>query len=242
MQYQAVLFDFDYTLGDSTGPIARGYQRGLAAMGWPAPGVEQVRPTIGHTLQDGYTMLTGDDSEAHRDAFFQHFQDAVGERAVRRGNRVMIEETQLLPGARELLAALRGAGIAAGIVSTKMGSTIRAIFAHNGVEGVWPVIGGEDVARAKPDPQGLNTALAQLNLNRSQALFCGDTVIDARTALAAGTDFCAVLNGTTPAEAFSPYPCVHIAPDLWELKEWLFPTDTQTPGPGSAPPGREQKL
>ena len=222
MRYQAVLFDFDYTLGDSTGPIAMGYRGGLAAMGWPEPTVEQVRPTIGHTLQDGYTMLTGDGNEARRDEFYHRFRQAVGEQAVLREDPAMIVETKLFPGARELLAALKGAGIAAGIVSTKLGATIRSIFSYNGIEGVWPVIGGEDVARAKPDPQGLNTALAQLRLKPEQVLFCGDTIIDARTAKAAGTDFCAVLNGTTPADAFMAFPHVHIAPDLWELRDWLF--------------------
>ena len=44
---------------------------------------------------------------------------------------------------------------------------------------------------------------------------------DAQTAQAAGTDFCAVLNGTTPAAAFAPYPSVHIAPDLPDLRRWL---------------------
>lgn len=227
MRYQAVLFDFDYTLGDSTGPIAMGYRGGLTAMGWPAPTVEQVRPTIGHTLQDGYTMLTGDDSEDRRNEFYHRFRRAVGEQALLRDGEkaAMITETKLFPGARELLDTLKGEGIAAGIVSTKLGATIRAIFAYNGVEGVWPVIGGEDVVRPKPDPQGLLTALAQLSLQPEQVLFCGDTVIDARTARAAGTDFCAVLNGTTPAEAFGPYPCVHTAPDLWELRDWLFKED-----------------
>ena len=225
MRFKAVLFDFDYTLGDSTGPIAMGYRGGLTAMGWPAPTVEQVRPTIGHTLQDGYTMLTGDGNEARRDEFYHRFRQAVGEQAVLRSGAkaAMITETKLFPGARELLCALKEAGVAAGIVSTKLGATIRAIFAYNGMEdALWPVIGGEDVARAKPDPQGLHTALAQLKLRPDEILFCGDTVIDARTAQAAGADFCAVLNGTTPAEAFGPYPCVHIAPDLWELKDWLF--------------------
>lgn len=223
MRFKAVLFDFDYTLGDSTGPIAMGYRGGLTAMGWPAPTVEQVRPTIGHTLQDGYTMLTGDDNEDRRDEFYHRFRQAVGEQEVLRGDAAMITETKLFPGARELLCALKEAGVATGIVSTKLGATIRSIFAYNGMEdALWPVIGGEDVVRAKPDPQGLNTALAQLKLRPDQILFCGDTVIDARTAKAAGADFCAVLNGTTPAEAFAPYPCVHIAPDLWELKDWLF--------------------
>lgn len=53
--------------------------------------------------------------------------------------------------------------------------------------------------------------------------FCsaGDTVIDAETARRAGVDFCAVLNGTTPAEAFADFPHVHIAPDLADLLDWL---------------------
>lgn len=222
MRYQAVLFDFDYTLGDSTIPIAEGYKQGLTAMGWPAPTVEQVRPTIGHTLQDGYTMLTGDRSEEKRQEFFHRFQEAVGELALDRGDTIMITQTRFFPGAQELLAALKQAGVPAALVSTKLGATIKAILAHNHMsQMVSFVVGGEDVTRAKPDPQGLNGALARLGLGPEQALFCGDTTIDARTAQAAGTDFCAVLNGTTQADAFVPFPCVHMAPDLEELRRWL---------------------
>ena len=73
----------------------------------------------------------------------------------------------------------------------------------------------------KPDPEGLLWAMDKLGLKREDVLFCGDTTIDAETAQNAGVDFCAVLNGTTPAEAFSAYPSVHISPDLWDLKSWL---------------------
>lgn len=223
MRYHAVAFDFDYTLGDSTGPITLGYQSGLTAMGWPAPTVEQVRPTIGHTLQDGYTMLTGDGDPARREEFYHRFQEAVGELAITMGDTAMITETKLFPGAAQLLSALKEAGVPAAIVSTKLGATIRAILAHNSMADLLAlVIGGEDVTRAKPDPQGLNRALARLGVAAGEALFCGDTLIDARTAQAAGADFCAVLNGTTPRSAFGACPSVHIAPDLWELKDWLF--------------------
>lgn len=222
MRYQAILFDFDYTLGDSTGPITVGYQKSLEAMGWPVPTMEQVRPTIGHTLQNGYTMLTGDRDEARRNEFYHRFQENVGELAVNRGDTIMITGTKLFPGARELLSGLKAAGVPAAIVSTKLGATIRAILAHNHMEDLMAlVVGGEDVTRAKPDPQGLNGALERLGLRPEQVLFCGDTLIDARTAQAAGTDFCAVLNGTTPAEDFAELPCVHIAPNLYDLKEWL---------------------
>ena len=33
MHYQGIFFDFDYTLGDSTIPILRGYQEGFRALG-----------------------------------------------------------------------------------------------------------------------------------------------------------------------------------------------------------------
>lgn len=222
MRYQAVLFDFDYTLGDSTVPITIGYQKGLTAMGWPEPSMEQVRPTIGLTLQDGYTMLTGDTDEARRGEFRARFQEAVGQKAIDAGDMTMIRETRFFPGSTELLTALKNAGVPTGIVSTKMRATIEAIFDHRGMKELFTlIVGGEDVTHAKPDPQGLLWALNRLNLTPEQVLFCGDTVIDAKTAQAAGADFCAVLNGTTPASAFAEYPSVHIAPDLADLKNWL---------------------
>lgn len=222
MNYKAVLFDFDYTLGDSTVPITLGYQAGFTAMGWPAPTLEQVRPTIGMTLHNGYTLLTGDTDEARRQEFFDRFQDAVGSKAVARGDRTMVEKSLLFPGAEELLRALNAQNVPAGIVSTKTGTIIRDIFSFRGMSGLLAlIVGGENVTRPKPDPQGLLSAIETLGLTPADVLFCGDTVIDAKTAQAAGSPFCAVLNGTTPAEAFADYPHHHIAPDLTELKAWL---------------------
>lgn len=222
MQYQGVFFDFDYTLGDSTAPITVGYQKGFQAMGWPAPTQEQVRPTIGMTLMDGYTMLTGDQNPDRRQEFYQQFQLAVGEAAGEGHQRIMVEGTRLFPGAKELLSALKERGIRVAIVSTKLGQTIQRIFAYQGLEDrIDLILGGKDVRRAKPDPEGLNLAMERLGLTREQVLFCGDTVIDASAAKNAGVDFCGVLNGTTPVAAFAEYPHVHIAPDLVELGRWL---------------------
>ena len=214
MNYKAVLFDFDYTLGDSTVPIVNSYTAALAEMGWPAPDREAIRATIGYTLQDGYTMLTGDDSEEHRQDFFPRFKAHA--------KPVMVRDSVLCPGAEEVLAWLEEQGIRTGIVSTKGSDQITGIFAKYGrKDGLSLIIGGQDVTRNKPDPEGLNLALERLGLGKDEVLFCGDTVIDAETAKRAGVDFCAVLNGTTPAEAFADYPHVHIAPDLTELLAWF---------------------
>lgn len=222
MKYQGVFFDFDYTLGDSTIPIFVGFCRGFAAMGLPEPTVEQVRPTVGKTLYDAYTMLTGDADPEHRAEFFHQFQLAVGEIAVGPDAHVMEEKSVLLPGAVELLRDLHESGVKVALVSTKGAGTIRQIFDRNGVTHLCDlIVGGHDVKRHKPDPEGLLFAMEQLGVKPEEVLFCGDTVIDAAAARNAGVEFAAVLNGTTPAEAFADYDHVHIAPDLVELHSWL---------------------
>ena len=222
MKYQGVFFDFDYTLGDSTLAIAEGYRRGFAALGLPEPTVEQVRTTVGMKLEDGYTFLTGDHDPARQARFHRLFAASVGVDAQGDDRKLMIEGTVLLPGAVELLAALKNAGVRAAIVSTKPGDTIRRIFEFQGrLDLLDLVVGGDEVGRSKPDPEGVGIALDRLGLTREQILFCGDTVIDAATAQAAACDFCAVLNGTTPREAFSDYPHAYIADDLAALRRWL---------------------
>ncbi len=214
MKYKAVLFDFDYTIGDSTEPVVEAYNAGLAAMGWPEPDREAVRRTIGYILQDGYTMLTGDTDEGHRQEFFQHFREYAKD--------IMVTDTVLCPGAEEVLAWLWQEKVPAGIVSSKGGDALNAIFERlNLRDRLALIVGGQDVTKNKPDPEGLNFAADKLGLKKTEILFCGDTVIDAETARRAGVDFCAVLNGTTPAEAFKEYPNVHIAPDLTDLLIWL---------------------
>ena len=121
MRYQGVFFDFDYTLGDSTGAIAEGYRRGFAAMGLPAPTVEQVRSTVGMRLEDGYTFLTGDGDTGRQAEFHRLFAASVGVNARGEARKLMSEGTKLLPGAAELLSALKAAGVPAAIVSSKPG-------------------------------------------------------------------------------------------------------------------------
>ena len=212
--YRAVCFDFDYTLADATDSIVAGFQHGFTQMGWPAPDRETVRGTIGYLLEDAYTMLTGDSDPARRAQFRPLFLEVAKERQRR--------ETVLFPGAEELLRALHGHGVKTAIVSTKRGDTIQYIMErYHLLDQLEFVIGSEDVHAPKPDPQGLNMALERMCLKPEELLFCGDTVLDAGAAKNAGCPFCAVLNGTTPAGDFADFHPVHIAPDLFELRQWL---------------------
>ena len=101
MSYHGVFFDFDYTLGDSTSAIAEGYRLGFLELGLDPPTVEQVRHTVGLTLADGYSLLTGDHDPERQEAFYRSFQHTVGVKAGGEGRRLMIEGTTLFPGAEE---------------------------------------------------------------------------------------------------------------------------------------------
>ena len=215
-QYQAVFFDFDYNLGDGTEAIVAGFQYAFSKMGLPEPDREAVRRTIGMTLEDEYTHLSGDADPQNRVRFRVLYTEKAGP--------MQVETVRLYPGAVELLTALHQAGVPVGVVSTKRGDTLRAILEARGVAPLFASItGGDQVKHPKPDPEGLLAAIAAQGLTPEQVLYCGDTTIDGETARRAGASFCAVLNGTTTAADFqaSGLPCVHIAPDLGDLRQWL---------------------
>lgn len=212
--YQAIFFDFDYTLGDATPSILAGFAYGLDQLGWPAPDADEIRRTVGYPLEESYTKLTRDRDPIHREQFRAYFTQAAQAR--------QREEAVLLPGATELLRWLGQKGVKRAVVSTKRADTLRGILEHRGVANQFEVVlGGDDVSNSKPDPEGLLLAMEQLEVSASQVLYCGDTVLDAEAAQRAGCHFSAVLNGTTPRQDFFPFPHVHIAPDLSELLDWL---------------------
>ena len=111
MNWSAVLFDFDYTLGDATEAIVTGFQYAFGQMGRPIPEREAVRLTVGHRLEDSYTLLTGDGDPARQAEFRRLYKQ--------KADPLQVPATRLLPGALELLEALNAQGIPAGVVSTK---------------------------------------------------------------------------------------------------------------------------
>lgn len=215
MKYRGVIFDFDYTLGDATEAIYAGFVYGLTEMGHPKPTVEEVRKTIGMAVPEAYRLLTGDEDTAAGQRFYELF-GPVARKLQAEG------AVELFAGARELLTALKEQGAGTAIVSTKRVVSLKEILSNKELDTLVDcVVGGGTVATQKPQPEGTQMALDVLGITPREALYCGDTVIDAQTAQNAGVDFCAVLNGTTPAEAFRDYPHVHIAKNLIDLRAWL---------------------
>jgi phosphoglycolate phosphatase len=213
-RFSSILFDFDYTLADSSPGVLDCANHALEGLGLPTTTREDVNRTIGLSLPETLVHLAGEEYRWRSGEFHRLF--------VERANEVMADFTTVFVEATEVIASLRGEGISLGIVSTKFRYRIEAILSREGLLDLFDVIvGGEDVERHKPDPEGLLTAIKRLGCSVSEALYIGDSVIDAEAARRARVPFVAVLSGKTPMEAFKGYEAHGIIRDLKELPSVL---------------------
>ncbi|RQT01122.1 HAD family hydrolase [Burkholderia seminalis] len=196
MPVRAVIFDFDLTLADSSAAIVECTEYALHRLGAARATPAQIGAVIGLTLPQMFRSLTGETEAARADAFARHF--------VARADEIMVPGTRIYPEVPPLLARLREQGLAVAIVSSKFRYRIEAILERNGLQSLVDVlIGGEDVQRHKPDPEGLVLALARLGLPAAAAIYVGDHAVDAQAAERAGLPFVGAVTGMTSFDAWA---------------------------------------
>lgn len=209
-RYHTYLFDFDYTLADSSKGIVICFRNVLERHRHTGISDEQIKRTIGKTLVDSFSILTGIGDEAILEEYRKEY--------VKEADRFMTANTRLFPETVSVLQALKEKGANIGIISTKYRYRIMELAKDNIPEGIIKlIVGGEDVKTAKPSPEGVFLALENLGTDKDTTLYIGDSIVDAETAQAAGMDFAGVLHGATTAEELEAYPHVAIMKDLTEL-------------------------
>lgn len=207
-RYTIYIFDFDYTLVDSSRGIVTCFRHVLGNHGHTGVTDTEIKRTIGKTLEESFSILTGI-TEAGTLADYKS-------EYVKAADVHMTANTFFFPETIEVLETLKSQGAVLGIVSTKFRYRILDLFEKTGHDGLVDfIVGGEDVTAAKPDPEGLLLAIGRASGGgKSEVLYVGDSVVDAATAQAAGTDFAGVLHGMTTCEELKTYPHVAIVDDL----------------------------
>ena len=204
------MFDFDFTLADSSRGVVICFNHALSQLGLPESPGDAIARTIGLDLTTALAILAGEEQRPRGDEFLEHFRWKADE--------VMVDGTFFLPGASPVLKALHAAGYPLGIVSTKGRRRIESALQRDGLRGTIEVIvGGDDVSRYKPDPEGLNKAAGLLGIPTGQCVYVGDSEVDARAAEAAGMPFIPVLSGTTPSGTFGEYPFKAVLSGVQEI-------------------------
>ena len=216
---RAVLFDFDYTLADTSKGVMESINFALDALHVSRVSYEAVCKTIGMPLQVAFHTLTGKAEEQKTDEFIKLF--------TKRADEVMAHMAVLYDTVPDVIRRLKEREFLLGIVSTKFHYRIEAILKRYGLFDAFNVIvGGEDVMQQKPDPAALQLALQTLgNIDPASAFYVGDSTIDAEAAKRAHMPFVAILSGTTQREDFNSYSPDAVCENLHQVADWVLSRD-----------------
>ena len=200
---RTILFDFDYTLADSSTGVIACTNFALEALGLPVAAPEEIRQTIGLTLEGAFAYIVGKSLPSDR---FSAASKAFDRLFIAQADAIMADHTVILPHVAEAIYALRRRGFALGVVSSKFRYRIEHVLEREDLRADFDVIvGREDVIASKPDPEGLLTAMSALGGVPANTCYVGDSATDAKAAQRAQVPFVAVLSGVTTRAAFSAH-------------------------------------
>lgn len=177
------VFDLDGTLVDSRRDIAESANAVLEECG----GTPHSEETIGAMVGDGAALLI---ARAFAAAGVPRPDDAL-ERFLRAYDSRLLRHTVAYEGMVPLLDALAARGTLAVLTNKPIGAT-RAILDGLGLAPYFAdlVLGGDGPHPRKPDAAGLVQLMQRTRLAPERTLMIGDSVVDFRTAVAAGTRAC----------------------------------------------------
>jgi HAD superfamily hydrolase (TIGR01509 family) len=106
-----------------------------------------------------------------------------------------------LPGVKELLGELEARGIIWAIATSSLEAQVRASVDALRLNSRPTIVDGSHVANAKPAPDLLLTAVAELRISSPDTWYVGDSVWDVQAAKSAGMPSIGVTTGFAHAEA-----------------------------------------
>ena len=212
MRLRTVLFDMDGTLVDHFAAIERAHTHTLRQLGLPAPTTAEVRAAVGGGLELAISRLIGPERVQEALKIFRPYWDAT-----------MLDDVQLLPGARELLAALKQAGVRTAVFTNKHGPSSRRICEQLGLANLLDGnFGATDTPWLKPAPEFAAHVLHALGAEAATTALVGDSPFDFAAAQNAGLGFYAVTTGTHTAAEMRAAGATGIFPNLLALRPVLL--------------------
>lgn len=194
--YRAIVFDFDMTLADTAHVIADLLNETVEHFGYPRESFEYILPVVGntHPIMLGHTAHESDpDRLLEMQTYYRKLC-----------REQMPQRTTFFPGVEKCLRRFSEQGTRMGIVSIKLAYLLRASLDKYGLSQYFQyILGGDEVKTPKPDPEGLLKMLSLFQIEKSELLYIGDSLVDEKAAEAAGVDFCAMLLGGTKEKQFT---------------------------------------
>lgn len=175
-----IIFDMDGTLVDTVGLLVETMTDAFTSIGETAPDEVAIRGISGITLPEAIGMLAPSlDPTRHGavvDSYRQHYRGRAG-----------LEREPLFKGAVEAIDRLRGKpGTILAIATGKGFRSATSLLDVHGIRAHFHSVQTPSHNRGKPDPQMIETAMAQAGAGKAETVMIGDTVHDMKMARAAG--------------------------------------------------------
>ncbi|MCC6362538.1 MAG: HAD-IA family hydrolase [Bryobacterales bacterium] len=189
---ELVIFDLDGTLIDSKLDLARSVNAMRRHLGFPELSDELIFTYVGNgapvLVRRALAPEASDSLAAQGLEFFLEYY---------RGH--LLDHTDLYPGVREALEAIREGGIPMAVLTNKpIGPTETIIDGLGLGSHFFRVYGGNSFEQKKPDPVGVLRLLDESRAQPDRAVLVGDSAVDVRTARNAGIRAAGMTYGFQP--------------------------------------------
>ncbi len=177
--YEAILFDFDGTIADTSRGIKNSIRYALAEKGIPVGDESKLDYFIGPPLYEGFSH-TYHTNDADTDELVKLYRIYYAEKGV--------FECELFPGMKELLKTLHEKDVKTAVVSSKPLHFLKIALPHLGIDGYFDAVIGPSMDNTNADKSAL-VARAAEELGHpldSQMVMVGDRFYDIEGAKRAG--------------------------------------------------------
>ena len=186
---RAVVFDLDGTLLYTLQDLAEASNYALRVQGMQEHSIEEYKHIVGDGRRNQMLRILPADrrnDEALLQKTTELFSEYYGAH--------MTDTTRPFDGIAGMLASLKEKGLRLGVVSNKPAEFTKKIVEQY-FPGMFDCVIGQQGDLIKPDPTGLNQAVAAFGLHSDEVLYVGDGGVDITTADNAHTVSCGALWG-----------------------------------------------
>ena len=205
------MFDLDGTLVDTNYLHTLAWARALEDAGDWAP-MHAIHRLVGMGGDMLLPELLGHDCPAAEKARTPRYRELIG-------------EARVFPGARDLVAAVHGAGLVTALATSSPADEVDQLLRLLDVDGHLDVVTtADDVATSKPDPEVFETSMRMAGLDPARTIAVGDSVWDVEAARAAGVACLALESGGFSRHELAEAGAMHVYRDVLEVARQLFTT------------------
>jgi len=212
-QYKLIIFDWDGTLMDSVARIVSSMQSAAKVVGLTVPSAHDVKQIIGLSIEEALRLLfagvTDEEIEIMRLQYKYQYIDGDS------------TPTPLFDNAMNLLEVLKQDKKYLAVATGKGREGLNRVLDISATVDYFHTTRCAGEMPSKPDPEMLNSILAELDISAHEAIMIGDTSHDLKMAQNAGIDSIGVTYGVHSKQVLEQYNPIVVVDSLTQLQQLL---------------------